>query len=519
MTATEGTERERTLRDYWYEVLRRKWLVVAAVLAALLGAGVLVFLQDPIYRAEAQMLVRAMPSDTVFNNQTISAQSAERLLQTEIQVLESDLVRDRVREDLSLTVSPPRVRGRAVSGTDVVEVVVRSGDPETARVVADAYVQAYIDVRREQNVSSMLDASAEVQRKITELQGQIDQIDADIAAAGTEDISALEEQRRVLIDQQALFAQRLDQLQVDASLQTGSAQLVKRAELPKDPVEPQPWRTLAIAGFLGLLIGVAAALIVGLIDDSLDTSEELEEQTGLPVLAVVPVDTPPDNRPVAVSRPGDLAVESYRTLRTNVKFMGVDRPLRVLQVTSALPAEGKTTTASNLAVVLAQMGQSVLLIDADLRRPRLHEVFGVPRSPGLTNVLLGEPFEMVPNLIAEDLTLVTSGAVPPNPSELLSGARIAELLATVADKYDVVVLDSAPVLPVSDALALSATVDGVLVVTEAGRTTKKNVAGALEQLQRVEAPVIGLVLNRAVSSKREQRGYPYGYAYTASAGD
>jgi capsular exopolysaccharide synthesis family protein len=234
--------------------------------------------------------------------------------------------------------------------------------------------------------------------------------------------------------------------------------------------------------------------------------------TDVPTLAVVPVEPPPDNRPVALSEPHEFAVEIYRGLRTNIQFLGLDKALRIIQVTSSLPGEGKTTTASNLAVVLAQAGGQVVLVDADLRRPRLHEVFTTPATPGLTELLLGERLEMAVNHLEGGLHVVTAGMVPPNPSEMLSSSRVGALLADLASRYDYVIVDSAPVLPVADAIALSGSVHGVLLVAQAHRTSKHDVTEALARLERVGAPVFGLVLNRARAGSRDG-GYGYGYGY------
>ena len=408
-----------TLRDYWSVVRRRKWIVIGAVVAAVVGALVMSLLQNPIYEAEAQMLVEPRATSNVFEQDpTLNVQNLERAIQTEIQVLEGQTVRQRVQADLGLESLPPEVNASAVGSTDVVSVKVRSGDPVAARELADAYVQAYASVRREQAVDALDAAGAELQSKI-------DQLDEQIQAAP-------DDQRAGLLVQQSTFRQRLDQLQIDAALTTGGASVVKSAEEPTDPVEPQPLRTAALAGVLGLLLGLGAAFLVDYIDDSVRSHDDLEGLTDVPVLAVVPVEPPPDNRPIAMSEPHEFAVEIYRGLRTNVQFLALDRPLRVLQVTSSLPAEGKTTTATNLAVVLVQAGHRVALVDADLRKPRIHEVFRVPPTPGFTELLLGEPLDMVVTHVAEGPDVVTAGTIPPNPSEMLSNDRVAGHLRELA---------------------------------------------------------------------------------------
>lgn len=495
-----SVDRELSLRDYWRVVVGRKWIVVAAVMLALLGSLIVSLLQEPIYEAEAQMLVEPRSGEAVFQQDpTLNVQNLDRAIQTEIQVLEGQRVRERVQSDLGLDELPPEVSASPVGATDVVSVRVQSADPEAAQRLADAYVSAYTVTRQQQARSSLEAAGAELQLTIDELQAQID------AAPG--------EQRSALVAQQATFKQRLDQLQIEAALTTGGASVVKSADLPDDPVKPTPARSAVLAGVLGLLLGLGVAFLLDYIDDSIKTHDDVEALTDIPVLAVVPVEPPPDNRPIALSEPHEFAVEVYRGLRTNVQFLGLDRPLRIIQVTSSLPGEGKTTTATNLAIVLTQAGSSVVIVDADLRKPRVHEVFLVPPTPGLTEALLGETIDMVVSHLDGGLHVVSAGTAPPNPSEMMTHARSGEFLQELGARYDYVIVDTAPVLPVADALAMSQTVDGVLLVAQANRVSGRELTESLSKLDRVGAPVFGVVLNRAQGTGREGGTYGYGYGY------
>ena len=497
----EPIEREMTLRDYWRVVARRKWLVILSLVLAVGTALGLSLAQTPIYAASSEVLVQPRSSGSLFDVETgtLSSSSA-RTIETEIQVVEGETVRARVQEDLGLEELPPPADASAVGDTDVIEVSVRNEVAATARALADAYALAYIEVRREQSVNELLAASGEVQEKVTELQAQIDALPDDDPRASA------------LVAQQANFEQMLDQLQVDAALRTGGASIIAPAELPTDPVEPEPERAAMLAGVVGLLVGLGAAFLVDYLDASVKREEDLARLTTLPVLATVPVDKPPDDQPISVSQPDDYAVETYRGLRTNLQFLGLDRSLRVIQCTSSIAGEGKTTTATNLAVVLARAGHRVVVVDADLRRPRLHKVFPVEPMPGLTDVLLGESVDRVVRSSGLGdgavLDVVPCGDVPPNPSELLSNQRARLLLTELSGRYDYVVVDSAPILPVADSVALANAVDGVVLVVQVGRVTSANVVDSLERLQRVNAPVVGLVLNQATAIDRS--GYRYG---------
>ena len=187
--------------------------------------------------------------------------------------------------------------------------------------------------------------------------------------------------------------------------------------------------------------------------------------------------------------------------------------MRVIQITSPISGEGKTTTASNLAVVFANAGHRVILVDADLRRPRVHEVFAVPTDRGLTTALLGEPYQMLTHTPIDNLDVLAAGPLPPNPGELVGGRQMRQLLETLAADYEFVVVDSAPVLPVSDSVGLAGLCDGVLVVAQARRTTVTHLTDSAALLQRAQTPVLGVVLNRLGSKRRAGGRYGYGYGY------
>lgn len=514
----EMVDREMTLRDYARVIARRKWVVVAATIATVAAALGMTALQDPVYQTSSQVLVRARNTDTIFTNTNSGTFASASAVPTEIAVLESELVSNRVRDDLGLDRSPPAVNGTQVGTTDVVNAVVRSGDATTAKVLADAYVNSYIAIKREQAVSGLISGGAEISKKLTEIQTQIDALDKQVADAPSSQQAAVEaslaQQRKVLVDQQALFKQRLDQLQVDAQLATGGAQMLREASVPTSPVEPTPLRSALLAMVVGLLLGLGAAFLLDYLDDTVKVPDEMVRASGgLSLLAVVPTDPPPDNRPISISRPGDYAVETYRGLRTSLQFLSLDSDFRTVQFTSPMPGDGKTTTASNVATVFAQAGLNTLLIDADLRKPRLHQVFAIDPSRGLVEVLLGAPYHEVVQPVLEHLDLLPAGSIPPNPSEMLGSRQMRDLLERLSNDYDIIIVDSAPVLPVSDSVALAASVDAVVLVGQAGRSSNRQVGEALGQLQRVQAPLIGTVLNKLTARKRSGGGYGYGYGY------
>ena len=500
---------ELGLRDYLRILGGRKQLIVVVVLLVVVPAVVFSLLQTPQYEGRAELLLQPRSSETLFDPNTGARADPARQVQNEIRILSSAPVRAAVREQLG---SAPKVKATAIGATDLIRVAARNTDPQRAATLANTYSNAYIDYRRKQAVDDVLASSQQVQGKITELQRQIDS-----APAGA--------QRDSLIEAQSLFKRTLDQLQVDGALKQGGAQLVTPAEVPTNPVAPQPVRTAVLALGLGLVLGFSLAVLREFLDDSIKTKDEFERVAqGVPVLGLIPVisswrgkETP---YLVSLDDPTSPAAEAYRTLRTSVQFIGLDQPMRTLQVTSANPQEGKTTTLANLAVALARSGSTVAIVCCDLRRPRVHEFFGLRNEVGFTSVLLGKvglagAMQEVPDQAR--LSLLASGPLPPNPSELLSSKRTVEVLGSLQAEYDIVLVDAPPVLPVTDALVLSGRVDATLLVAVAGATTRKEAARAVELLHQVDAPLVGAVLNGV--DTEGSYGYAYqSYRYESSVG-
>ncbi len=503
------------LRDYFWVLRRRRSVIVVATLVVVAAALAASFLQTPVYEATAEVLLQPRSTESLFDPTTGERRDPTRTVQTEIQVLKSQPVVDAVKQQLG---AAPRVSVAPVGQTDVIHVKALNTDPHQAAAVANAYADAYIDFRRKQAVADLLAAGKEIQRKVADLQKQIDALpgpNPDRPAPA--DRTA--EQRDALVQQQALFRQKLDQLQVDAALKTGGAQLVTPASPATSPVKPTPVRTAAVALVVGLMFGVATAFLFEYLDDSIKTKEDLERAAhDLATLGLIPVVAGWKNskRPVvvSVSDPKSPAAEAYRSLRTSIQFLGLDRPLTTLQVTSPSAAEGKTTTIANLAVVLAEAGERVVVVDCDLRRPRLSQYFNISSDVGFTSVLLGDvPLSSAVHDLdgTGRLKVVVTGPIPPNPAELLAGRRAVEALAALRAEADVVLIDSPPVLPVTDAAVLSNRVDGVLMVATAGKSTRREFHRAQEVLSQVGAPLIGTVLNGVAGDSGY--GYSYGYQY------
>jgi len=265
---------------------------------------------------------------------------------------------------------------------------------------------------------------------------------------------------------------------------------------------------------LGFLLSVSGAYLLEYLDNTLKDADDVRATLALPTLAQVAALAFSDGEGELIAARGSPspALEAYRTLRVNLQFASVDRPLRSILVTSPSPLEGKSLTAANLSVVLAQAGQRVILLDADLHRPRVHDLFGLSNNFGVSNALI-QAYANLEDLLQESgvpgLRILTSGPLPPNASSLADSTRMRALLGELLAYADVMVLDTPPVGALADALILATQVDGVLLVVDSGRTRRDLAKRAVESLRQVNAPLLGVLLNRV---KTPAMSYYYGYA-------
>ncbi|MGH9070934.1 MAG: polysaccharide biosynthesis tyrosine autokinase [Acidimicrobiales bacterium] len=498
---------ELGLRDYARALRQHKWAVMGTTLLVTLIAVVVSVARHPVYQAKAEVLVQPSLVQTVLNPSSAVIEST--LLQTDVQQFSGRGVLDAVRASLGST---PPVTPAEVGTTGVIGVAANASSPARAAVVANAYANAFVSVS---NVKAQKDLSSAV-----------NQLNHQLAALNTQVASAAPgPQRDSLTSQEATLQSELSTLQENAAVSSGGITIQAVATPDPKPISPKRARDIGLGVALGLVLGVGLALVRQYLDDSVSTREDLDRVAGgIPSLGVVPLVAewrdPGVPLVVTLTDPKSEAAEAYRSLRTAIQFAGVDKEFVTLQVTSAKPGEGKTTTVANLAVALARAGQRVAIASCDLRRPRVHDFFGMDNEVGFTSVALGtvalgDAVQASP--VDDRILVLTAGPIPPNPSELLSSKRAAQILADLASMVDVVLVDSPPVLPVTDASVLASSVDATLLVATAGTTTRKDVALAVEALRRVEAPLVGTLLN-AAKATGGYAGYAYGYGYGYASG-
>ncbi len=319
---------------------------------------------------------------------------------------------------------------------------------------------------------------------------------------------------------EALIA-RIKRQQLTDRAQSIEVYMLEKAATPDNPVSPNKKRNLMFGLLLGVMGGIGLCFFVDYLDNTVKSPDEAQDRFDLPVLGSIPRLDPKNGsiETTMISNRRSVVLESYNALRASLLLSYADNPPRSLMITSTLPGEGKSTTAANLSIALSQVGKKVLLIDGDLRKPRLHQIFGLNNSSGLSTYLAGahdEPiFQQGP---IPNLTIVSAGPMPPNPSELLSADKMKRMIQTLKTKFDYVVLDTPPVLTVADPLIFSRMLDATVVVVRSSKTTIDVIEKGLKRLRGVKAPVTGLVINDIKMDKANAYTYSY-YGYEDASKD
>lgn len=516
----ETPQLSTTLRAVFGMVWRRKWSMLLIVCLATASAAYVSFQKTPIYRATTEVQVTAVtgdPSDVDY------AYFALDNMENEVHLVGSAPVRELAEEELAGKAGGGKLAIEVPSNTSVLQISYSHPDPQSARDGAQAFAGAYLDYRTQVASDAYARASQAIQRQIAGLEDSLAEAEAALEVAlrgSTDEVVAQNEVDQLSIQVAAMNSQYLSLLAPD--IRPGT--IIQPAVVPGSPSSPNHRQDVAFGFAVGLVLAWGFAFLRDRLDDRIHGRADMEAAVQAPTLAVVPkVEVGrkerkrDETRLVTTSAPGSPAAEAYRTFRTNLQFIARDGKVKVFAITSPHAGEGKTTTVANLAATLAHTGRRVVAISADLRKPRLHRYFGLENGDGLSSVLSGqaELSEVVrrPDDL-DSLRVLTSGWVPPNPAELLSADEMDELLSFLRETADYVLVDTAPVLVVSDAMIVARRADAVIVVGDSGSTTRGALASTREQLEQVGANVVGAVLNGFDPSKA--RYYPYASRYTAS---
>jgi capsular exopolysaccharide synthesis family protein len=316
-----------------------------------------------------------------------------------------------------------------------------------------------------------------------------------------------------------LLVRRFKETTLTEDMKTVNVRIVDKAEVPSHPIKPKKSMNMLLALVLGITAGAGLVFFAEYLDNSLKTPDDVARFLHMPYLGMIPavegVETNSRSEVFVHREPKSVASESIRGLRSNLLFSKADHMPQVILMTSAVPKEGKTFVAVNLAVAMAQAGCKTLFIGSDMRRPRSHKILNVANGAGLSNILSGVSGTeaVIRNTDIPNLDIITAGPVPPNPSELLGSKRMSELIGTLRERYEHIVIDTPPSTAVTDAAIMAQHVDGVVVITKAFSTPKELVRSAIEGLQKINAKIFGVVLNSVDMSKEGSYYYQYAYYY------
>lgn len=508
------------VEEYLAALRRRKWVVLQALIIVPAIAIALAMRQDAVYRSSADVLLNQtnVGASLLGVPDPAGYQDPRRFAETQASLARVPEVAQRATRIANIPGVTPAVlldSSYAVPSrdSDMLRFSVESGDPQIAIKLATAYAQAFISYRSELSTAALRQARSDLRRRLAELRAA-----GDTRTALYANLSDKEQELRTL------------------ELLQSKHTLVRRATAAGQ-VAPEPTRNAILGLAAGILIGLSLAFILEMRDRRVRSEHEIERRLQLPLLARVPDASGfvRGKKLVMLVDPRSPYAEPFRRLRTNIEFVNTEGWARTILVTSAVAGEGKSTTAGNLAVATARAGRHVVLVDLDLRLPTLHELLGVPRQPGATDVIIGRaglqdvlrtvPLRPVPDFRtivngrveeAGKLEFLSVGTAPPNPGEFLGTKEVAALLTALSERADLVLVDAPPLLAVGDTLPLGAMVDGIVVVTRFGVVSHPMLADLARVLDTLPAAKLGFVVTGA--GLEEAYGYGYGNSYSETDG-
>ena len=500
------------------EVLRRRWRLAAAIaVIVLLLAGIYTLSRPVAYTAEGQVLIDPGTSSSGLRpDQLVS-------METEARLVASAIIASRVRDALGTSLTSSALLENVSVGTTpdslVLDISYTAPTRRDAARTANAFADEYLAYRRQRGEDKLERERAELSELMEEFQIDRDRYNAEVNAAEPGTLEYRNARQRRDLFNQSIASLSIQLTEIPLTVDPGEVILPATPDAAE--TSPNHLVNLGLGAFLAIFTGIAAAFVRERTDDRIGGRTELEAALGASTVAIIPriVGRSLRRAPYVVveQQPRSPAAEAYRTLRTSVMARGRQRNIRVIGVTGAAMGEGKTTTATNLAVALAQADQNVLAISADLRRPRLHRFFALEVEPGLSDVLTdATSFEPAARKVRNNLHVVSSGSPTSQPAEVLESPRLGELLTRARDGFDFVIIDLPPVLGLADTLVVAPLLDGVLVVAEAERTTQTAIRHTVDHLVQVGAVVEGGVLNNVSHSRLAE--YRYGYDYAAENG-
>jgi len=507
------------VRNFFYLLWSLGWLITLAGLLA----GVTAFLVSsraiPIYETNARLLVSDPPAMRSIDYTSIV--SSQSMTKTYAEMLVDRPVLEGVIDQLDLQILPENLKKtisvELIPGTQLLDVSVENADPILATAIANSLGSVFAERIRELQSQRYSATQAGLTQQVSAMEEQIATTTRDLELENDSTRKSQLEAR--LTEYRRLYSNLVtnyEQVRLAEAQTSVNVVVSQPAVVPNKPVRPDIIKNTLFASLAGMLLTIVTLTFIEVLDDTLKNPDKIRQEFNLPILGMIATHNVDDQKIITLSQPRSPVAEAFRSIRTNITFASVDKPLRRILVTSATPGDGKTTVVTNLAVTLAQGERKVVLIDSDLRRPQVNHRLGLSNQPGLSQLFV-QKLDTIQEVIQENevpgLAVITAGDVPPNPSELLMSNKMNQILDRLTQEYDLVLIDTPPVLSVTDAVALAPKMDGLIVVIKPGKTRKRDLRNALEQLRGVGARVLGLVLN-GVDLDNRKYNYYYGEHYS-----
>jgi non-specific protein-tyrosine kinase len=513
------------------------WVLVLAAAIAGVIAYVLTNKQTRMYQATTMAMVNGASGSSIDTYSSLYI--GQQLATTYASTMLAGPVMEAVSSRVGFPVSAGQFNIQTVSNTSLIRVTVTDSDPERAALLANTLISVFSEQvlvdqsTRYAELKSSLEAEiANIDNQIIGAQEKLAVVEARLAEKSTlytgettvdaADLLAKSQYQTTISQFQqsrAYIIQTYQQVKL-AEAQSTNTVIQKDPAVPNySPVQPQPMRSAMLAAIVGFMIAAGVIFLIAFLQDEIRDPEEITRKWGVPVLGLITTYKTNGSPIITMAQPRAPVSESFRSLRTSLQFSSVDHPLKTFLITSASPSDGKTSVVANLAAVMAQNNKEVVVVDGDLRKPRLHRVFALSNRIGLTDYFIrssGNLSGVVKKTGAKGLSVITSGSLPPNPSELLNSTKMIEIIDLLEHRFDNLILDTPPLLAVTDALVLAPRADGVILVIDPSKTKRGALRHAIEQLRQVNANLVGVVLNN-IKVKRSQyyynRSYYYGKQY------
>lgn len=498
--------------------LLRKWVWMLLLITVLSGFTAFLVSKKltPYYESSTILLINEAPTTTAINYNSVLM--SEQLTVTYSRMIDKTSLLSKVINQLGLTTTTEALSNlvtiTSLKDTQLIQIHVETSNPQLSASIANAIADIFSQHVSEIQSQRFALTRTNLEQQLTEIEAQITSDEIQLRSVISQSVG--DKLKAKIARNQEIYSNLLksyESVRLSEAQSATNVMQVEKAIVNSRPVRPNVTHNVVIAGLAGILLALGAIVIFEVLDDTVKTPDDINRKFRIPVLGAINHQKGIQQSPIAQLEPCSFTADEYRRLRTNLNYACNDRMLGTLMVTSPEPCEGKTTTAVNLAIIFAQSGKQVILADCDFRHPTTQIAFQLNNREGMSTLFTRSSSGIagIPQSSGvENLWIVTTGQLSPNQSELLGHEKMTDILHAMQEQVDIVIIDTSPVLAVTDAAMLAPSVDGVLIVVKPGKTKTKDLADTVEQLSRVKAHILGVVLND-IDTTRSTAKYYYRY--------